>query len=62
MQTVIMQAAIQVATAAVMALKETDTVPTTGANMAHAGEVNRHRHGRLALGQPAFNWKAPDKY
>ena len=54
-KTAIMQAAIQEATVA-------DTEPKAGARTAKVGETHRHRHGRPALRQPSFYWKAPDKY
>ena len=62
MQTAITQTAINAATEEVMALKEADTGPVTGTNMAVMEELHRPRHGRPALRQPAFDWKAPDKY
>ena len=62
MQTAITQAAIQAATVAVKVLKEQDIGPTTGTNVANTEEAHRPRHGRPALRQPTFNWKAPDKY
>ena len=60
MQTAITQVPIQTATVAVMALKEADT-GTRCANLANAAEAYRLRHGRPALRQLAFDWKAPDK-
>ena len=62
MQTAITQVPIQAAKAVVMALKEAATGPSTGTNLANMGEVHRPRHGRPALKQPAFHWKAPAKY
>ena len=61
MQMAVMQVAIQAAIVAVMSLKEADTGPTTGVNMAKAGEMHRPRHGGPALRQPAFNWETPDE-
>ena len=62
MQTAITEITIQAAKAAVMALKEADTVPATGINLANLREAHRPRHGGPALRQPAVSWKAPDKY
>ena len=50
--------AIQTATEVLMALTEADTGPTKGTNMANLGEMYKYRHGRPALRQPAFDWKA----
>ena len=57
-----MQAAIQAATVAVIALKEAETGPASNASTASAAEVFRSMHGRPDLRQPSFDWKAPDKY
>ena len=61
-QTAIMHVDILAATVAVIALKEADTEPTSGASTTNAEEVHRPGHGRPALRQPSFDWKAPDKY
>ena len=55
----IKQTVIQVATAAVIMLKEVDTSVGITAN---AGEQDRPRYGRIALRQLSFDWKPPDKY
>ena len=62
MHTIIMQVAIQVAGELVMELKEEDTGSVTASDMAKTGEVYRSQHSKPALRQPAFDWKAPDKY
>ena len=49
MQTTITQAAIQVASAMLMALKKVDTGPARGANWVNAGDMHRSRHGRTTL-------------
>ena len=59
-QTAVTQAGIQAATVAQMELREADAGPTSGTSMAKVGEVHRHRNGRPALRELAFNWKAPD--
>ena len=61
-QMAIMEAAIQTARAAVMALREADAGPPSGARTANVGEVHRPRHGGQALREQSFKWKAQDKY
>ena len=48
-QTEVTQAAIQAATAAVMARREADARPAPGANVVSSNEACRQRHGRPAL-------------
>ena len=50
--TAIMQVTIQAATVG----------SASGASTAYAEEAHRSRHGRQALRQQSFDWKAPDKY
>ena len=45
----VMHVAIQVATVILMALREGDAGPTSGASTANVGEACRHRHGKPAL-------------
>ena len=47
-QTVVMQAAIQAAMAAVMIMR-TDAGPPSSTNTVNQGNLWRHRHGRAAL-------------
>ena len=47
---------------AVLALREPDTEPPSGANKAHVEEAYTKRHGRPIQMQPSFAWKVPDKY
>ena len=60
-QTVVTQAAIQAATAAVMVMTEADAGPTSGTNTVGSGEACRQVHGRPALRQPSFNQNASNK-
>ena len=61
-QTAITQVAIQLVTAAVMALREAETGPASGSSTANAEEVHRPRYGGPTLPQWSFNWKTPNKY
>ena len=61
-QTAVIQADVQRARAAVLALREADSEPASGSRTANAGEPCRHRHGGSALRQPSFDWNAPDKF
>ena len=47
----------QAARAAVMALREADAGPGSGASSARQRAVHRQRHCGLALKQPSFSWK-----
>ena len=60
--TVVMQAAIQAAMAAVLAMRQADTSTASGTNTVSLGEACKHGHGVPALRQPSFNWNAADKY
>ena len=61
-QTIVTQAAIQAGTAAVMAIREADAGPISGAYTATTGEANRQRCGGPGLKQSFFNWNALNKY
>ena len=59
-QAIVNKAAIQAATAVVMALGEKVEGPRSATNMTSSREVHRQRHGRPALKQPSFKWNATD--
>ena len=53
-QSAVIVVVIQAATATVMALREADAGPRSGANTAIPREVHRERHGGPALKEPRF--------
>ena len=61
-QTIVNQAAIQVARTVIKVLGEADAGPRSGASTARPRDMHRQRHGGLALKQPSFNWNVRDKY
>ena len=55
------QAAIQTATAVMMAFGDTNTRPQTTPTVSHK-ELQRQGHGGPVLEKPLFNWDAQDRY
>ena len=61
-QSVFTQAAVQAATAMVMAMREAGTGPISGTNTSSSKEAHRQRYDRPDLEQLSFNCNAPDRY
>ena len=59
-QAIVNKVAIQAVTAIMMELRDTDVGPWS-ATTAIPRELQRQRHGRLALEKPSFNWNAQDR-
>ena len=58
---VVKQAAVHVATAAMMAFKETGTEPQQTHIVSHM-EPQRQRNSQLVLEKPSFNWDTQGRY
>ena len=61
-QTIVNQAAIQIATAVVMALQKVEAGLRSGGITSNLRETHRQRPGRLVLKQPSSNWNVTNKY